>query len=309
MVDVLVRRPVAPSDVDVLRRLADDAGGAAGHPMVGDTVWRDLADPSPDTAIIVAREGETTVGAMHIGPSDSLSTPHATLSFAVAPGAPDAEVVAALTTTALADRRSHGGGHIELWVLGADPSWDDRAHRLGLDLARELRQLRVPLPVPEPEPVTWPSGVTVRHFEPGRDEAAWVAVNNRAFARDPDQGGWVQATLRRREQEEWFDAAGFLLAEDDRGLAGFCWTKVHPAAPPVEPVALGEIYVIGVDPGRQGSGLGRSLMLAGLADLHDRRGAPVGMLFVDATNDAALRLYESIGFSVARVDRAYACEL
>jgi mycothiol synthase len=307
MVDVQVRRPVAPSDVDVLRRVADDAGRAAGHPVVGDTAWRDLAAPSPDTAIIVARDGETAVGVMHVGPGESLTTPHTTLSFAVAPGAPAAEIVAAMTEAALADRRAHGGGHVELWVLGSDPSWDDRAGRLGLDPARELRQLRVPLPVAAP--VTWPPEVTVRPFEPGRDEAAWVAVNNRAFARDPDQGGWVQATLRRREEEDWFDAAGFLLAEDDRGLAGFCWTKLHPAAPPIEPVPLGEIYVIGVDPGRQGSGLGRSLVLAGLADLHDRRRAPVGMLFVDATNDAAVRLYESIGFTVARVDRAYACEL
>jgi mycothiol synthase len=307
MVDVQVRRPVAPPDVDVLRSVADDAGRAARHPVVGDAVWRDVADPSPDTALIVARDGDSTVGVMHVGRSDSLATPHTTLSFAVAPGAPDDEVVAAMTTTAFADRREHGGGRVELWVLGADRSWDDRARRLGLDAARELRQLRVPLPVPEP--VAWPPGVTVRPFEPGRDEAAWVAVNNRAFARDPDQGGWVEATLRRREHEAGFDPAGFLLAEDDHGLAGFCWTKLHPASPPFEPVALGEIHVIGVDPARQGAGLGRRLVLAGLADLHDRRGAPVGMLFVDATNHAALRLYESIGFTVARVDRAYACEL
>jgi mycothiol synthase len=306
MVDVQLRRPVAPSDVDTLRAVADDAARAAGHPVVGDTVWRDLAHPSDETAIIVARDDGAAVGAMHVGPSESTSAPHSTLSFAVEPGLAD-DVVPAMTSTAVDDRRVHGGGHVELWVFGADPASDARARTLGFEPVRELHQLRVPLPITEP--VAWPAGVTIRPFEPGRDDAAWLAVNNRAFVDDPDQGGWVAANLRTREGEDWFDPAGFLLAEDAAGLAGFCWTKLHPAAPPLEPVPLGEIYVIGVDPDRQGAGLGRALVLAGLADLHDRRGAPVGMLFVDAANRAALRLYESIGFTVARRDRAYGRDL
>ena len=124
----------------------------------------------------------------------------------------------------------------------------------------KLWQLRVPLPAEAPR---WPTGVRVRTFEPGRDEAAWLELNNRAFKNDPDQSGWVEETLRRREDEPWFEPVGFLLAVDEQGLAGFCWTRLHPAAPPVEPVPLGEIYVIGVDPDRQGSGLGRALTLGG----------------------------------------------
>jgi mycothiol synthase len=144
----------------------------------------------------------------------------------------------------------------------------------------------------------------VRTFRVGEDEPAWVRVNNRAFAGHPEQGAWTVDMLRAREQEGWFDPKGFVLAFDDDGLAGFCWTKVHPARPPREPDALGEIYVIGADPSRHGRGLGRALTTAGLESLADR-GITVGMLYVDADNEAAVGLYCALGFVTHRTDRAY----
>jgi mycothiol synthase len=89
---------------------------------------------------------------------------------------------------------------------------------------------------------------------------------------------------------------------DTDGLAGFCWTKVHP--PTSTDPELGEIFVVGVDPSRQGSGLGRALVVGGLAWLAER-GVRTGMLFVDAANEEAVGLYASLGFTTARVDRAY----
>jgi mycothiol synthase len=103
--------------------------------------------------------------------------------------------------------------------------------------------------------------------------------------------------------EPWFDPAGFVLAVDADGLAGFCWTKVHPKGPDA-PEALGEIYVIGVDPDFHGMGLGRQLTLAGLAWIADR-GVTTGMLFVDAANTPALHMYDKLGFTPVREDRAY----
>ncbi len=304
MLDVQLRRPVAPDDVEALRTAAALAAQAVGHPVVGDSVWRDLAAPSEVTALVVARAGDGVVGVLHLGHSDSTTSPHEALSVAVVPGESAADVVAALVTVALDDHRRRGGGPLELWVFGADRVWDELAVRLGFTLARELQQLRIPLPIAEAP--RWPPGVSTRAFVPGRDDAAWLAANNRAFDRDPDQGGWTEAALARREREPWFDPSGFLLAMQGDTIAGFCWTKRHPPAPPVEPTALGEIYVIGVDPAYQGQGLGRALVVAGLVDLHDRRDTPVGMLFVDAENQAALALYHALGFSLARVDRAYA---
>ena len=53
--------------------------------------------------------------------------------------------------------------------------------------------------------------------------------------------------------------------------------------------------VIGVDPSAQGLGLGKVLLLQGLAWLHDR-GCPEVLLYVDGTNTGARRLYEHYGF-------------
>jgi mycothiol synthase len=132
----------------------------------------------------------------------------------------------------------------------------------------------------------------------------WLGVNNRAFADDPDQSGWSRDTLQRREQEEWFDPSGFLLAFRRGSLAGFCWTRLHPPSPPRHPAPAGEIYVIGVDPEHRGIGLGRALVVAGLEVAHGM-GAADGLLFVDASNVAAVGLYEALGFTTTRVDRAY----
>ncbi len=67
---------------------------------------------------------------------------------------------------------------------------------------------------------------------------------------------------------------------------------------------MGEIYVIGVDPDFQGRGWGRALTRAGL-DWLARAGLSVGMLYVDAANEAAIALYRSLGFTEDHTDRAY----
>lgn len=191
--------------------------------------------------------------------------------------------------------REEGGGHVHLWVHQPTATHDDIAASVGLHRGRDLLQLRIPLPVDAVVP-----DLDLRPFVPGRDEDAWLTVNNRAFDWHPEQGDWTRTDVEAREAEPWFDPAGFLLHEVDGRLAGFCWTKVHDDHEP----PLGEIYVIAVDPDFHGRGLGRALVLAGLDHL-SRRGLDWGMLYVDAGNEAALKLYEHLGFRLDHVDRAY----
>jgi len=152
-----------------------------------------------------------------------------------------------------------------------------------------------------PDPA-FPAGVLVRTFQRGADEEAWLEVNRRAFAHHPEQGSWTRDDLELREAEDWFDAAGFFIAERDGRVIGFHWTKVHPAEAGGSPI--GEVYVVGVDPGQQGGGLGRALTLAGMAHLQ-RLGLDQVMLYVDESNTPAVKMYTSLGFDRWSTDVMY----
>jgi mycothiol synthase len=302
VIQTRVLHPVAPGDLVAVTRLHDEAEALDGHSSLGEAVWRDLDRPVDERSagVLATDNTERAVGYAHVFRSDNEFPPHWVAGVVVHPDLRAGDVEQALLEQAVAYAEEAGGGLVVLWIFDPDERDDRAAERAGFRHQRDLLQLRVPLPAAETP--AWPPGVEVRLFVPGRDDQAWLEVNNRAFADHPEQGGWDAETLRRRLAEPWFDPKGFLLAIDDDGLAGFCWTKVH--APTSTDVELGEIFVIGVDPSRQGTGLGRALVLGGLASLAER-GVRTGMLFVDAANEGAVRLYASLGFTTSRVDRAY----
>lgn len=195
--------------------------------------------------------------------------------------------------------RSRTGGPIEIWAHGDLPAAQAFSTAIGLRRNRVLRQLRRPTSSLLPD-APWPPGISLRTFEPGRDEAAWLALNARAFAHHPEQGRWTRADLDEREAAPWFDPAGFFLAERDGTLVGFHWTKIHSnERPPV-----GEVYVVGVDPAQGGGGLGRALTVRGLEHLRDA-GLGEVLLYVDEDNPRALTMYENLGFASYAVDVTY----
>jgi mycothiol synthase len=195
-----------------------------------------------------------------------------------------------------------GAGDLRFWAHGDDPGARAFAEKNGFQRVRVLWQRSRPLDTPLTD-APLPPGVTIRHFRPGADEDAWLGVNSRAFAHHPEQGRWTRDDLRLREEEPWFDPAGFLLAVDiEDTLLGFHWTKVHPAAG-ADP-ALGEIYVLGVDPGGHRRGLGAALTVEGLRHLAGE-GLTTAMLYVDESNTAAVALYRRFGFEIYKADVSY----
>jgi mycothiol synthase len=197
---------------------------------------------------------------------------------------------------------------LRLWAHGHHPAAGRLAARLGFTRVRDLWQMRRSLHAELPG-VDVPDGVTLRAFRPGVDDEAWLRVNARAFADHPEQGAMTADDLTRRISEPWFDADGFIVAdqagdtatESEPRMVGFHWTKVHAGG---EHDPIGEVYVVGVDPAAQGLGLGRVLTLAGLWHLRDR-GLDQVMLYVESDNAPAIAVYERLGFRQWDVDVMY----
>ena len=272
-----------------------------GHRPVSDQAWLELVHGGPTwhAAITCRSDGSSA-------PSDQLFAiclvGHGatwTLEVVVDRDRPARHaLVHGILAAARDEIAGAGGGDVRWWLFDAGDDADALAASAGLAPGRALLQMLVELPLAGSSDGRPP--VTTRPFEVGRDERAWLEVNNAAFAWHPEQGIWDLATIELREREDWFDPAGFLLHERDGRLAAFCWTKIHRDVDPVQ----GEIYVIAVHPDFHGSGLGRALTVAGLDHIVSR-GVTTGMLFVDLDNTSAVRLYESLGFRIHRVDRAY----
>lgn len=167
---------------------------------------------------------------------------------------------------------------------------------------RDLYLMAAALPVPgigRP-----PAGVRFAGFDVDRDAQALIEVNNRAFEGHPEQGGWSLQDLARRTSMPWFDPRGLRTGRIDGRLVTFHWTKVHDTPAP-DGGALGEIYVLAVDPAFLGRGLGRAIALDGLDYLARHRHATRAILYVDSANVAAVNLYRRLGFTTERTDRAY----
>jgi len=200
------------------------------------------------------------------------------------------------------------GDKTRIWSHGDLPA--AKAIAASLNLERLWSNLLMSKTLGEIQPVT--SKYPIRTFIPGLDNQAFLALNNNVFANYPDQGGWSEDDLKVRVNESWFDDKGFFVAEDKGELIGFCWTKIHGAHTHSHTggdddhghEALGEIYVLAVNPDYKGQGIGRDLTFTGLNYLK-YQGLSNVMLYVGVENKPAFNLYKSLGFNEFGSDVMY----
>jgi len=303
-----------------VRELISTATEFDGVAPVGEQVLRELGHDRTEHLLVTDAQlgvttdvADTVVGYLNLSNLGDLGSPGSPgegcagmAELVVRPQARRRGIGAAMGRAALA----RTGRRNQFWAHGTLEPARATASALDLVVVRELVQMRRSLR-DIPEPVGAVPGVRIRTYTGAADDAELLRVNNAAFVAHPEQGGWTAADLAERRNEPWFDPEGLFLAFGDTGsdhpdkLLGFHWTKVHPDQP-----ALGEVYVVGVDPSAQGRGLGQALTSIGVAWLARRLADPANpatvLLYVESDNFAALRTYRSLGFTTYSVDTAYA---
>ncbi|MDF1597523.1 MAG: mycothiol synthase [Acidimicrobiia bacterium] len=282
-----------PQDLPGLDELFERCRLRDGHHPLSENKYRTMRGAQSSGEGFVIEESGIPVGYLQLLASKIDGTYE--FELAVDP-ALRGELEEPLLESALARARQLGGDTAMAWVY--TPGGERPLQEFGFEPLRDLHQLRVPLPAAAPQMVL---DIQIRAFE-NSDEDALLSLNNRAFAGHPEAGNWTAEDLHERQAHQWYDPTGIRMAFFGERLVGFCWTKEHPGG-------LGEIYLIAVDPGFRGRGVGRAIALDGLDYLSSAKGSTQGMLYVDAVNESALRLYEGLGFEVHHTDRVFSLSI
>ena len=125
------------------------------------------------------------------------------------------------------------------------------------------------------------------------EEDKLTRIQNSAF-----EGSWgfnpntVEEIKHNLNRKYSSPADVMLTCEGDR-IVGCCWTGATCEEGDDE--KTGRIFMIGVSPDYRSRGIGRRVLLAGLAHLRGK-GLQYVELTVDSENEAACSLYQSIGF-------------
>ena len=296
MIRIELRTDLNERVLNQIRELIEAATRIEGHRPVGEHKYSHLSVGATQWVGVMAYDDDQLIGYAHTRWNPVGATPRMAVEVVVHPDFYGQDVARGLLEETRRVLARAGGGVLFLWVHRVEDPSTTLAARLGFEVQRELAFMSRRLDEPPRDP-TIPAGVQLRTYRPDQDDDEFLRVNNAAFEGHPENGGWDHDDFAQRRKLDWFDPGGLIMAWRGDRCVGFHWTKWHShdsdEVPAHEPV--GEVYVLGVDPAEQGTGMGRVLLLAGLRHLFERQ-CRQSILYVDCANTGAVKLYESEDF-------------
>ena len=293
---------VTPDNRTIVYEFCQSVENAHGHRILSDQLRLDLlVKRSSQPPLVAVASINTSILAVAIASHANEGWIIEVVSHHDHSLSPSREVITLVVNGLLNEFRNRSNTRLTWWARSHDPWVEHIATSLNFVEHRKLHQMRIRLTPDTRDQIRRGSALT-RPFVLNQDEDDWLAINNSAFASHEEQGGWTREQLARRVEAPWLRADDIRLYPTSGAISAYCWTKRHEAD--LHEQELGEIYAIAVDPSASGKGLGRQMVMAGFSHLADA-GIDLGMLYVDAENTAAMKLYESIGMEVHHTDRAY----
>jgi mycothiol synthase len=179
--------------------------------------------------------------------------------------------------------------------------------KFGMREIRRFWQMVCPLDAPIAEP-EFPSGIIIRAYRVRADDVKVHAADNEAFR---DHYGHAEEPLERwlhYVSRPFFRPDLTAVAEDvaTREIAGFCTIVVNTEENQRIGIQRGWIDILGVRRPWRKRGIGTALLVKCLRDLRDF-GLRQASLGCDSENiTGATRIYERVGFAVAKTRAAFA---
>jgi len=143
-------------------------------------------------------------------------------------------------------------------------------------------------------PSALPAGFTLRPLRALSETAVYTALHRAVFNSDSMTEEWRRTVLEHPSYDAELD---LVITAPDGQLAAFCVGWLSTAGP--DGRASGQIEPLGVDSRYRGCGLGRVIADECVRRMYAKRACDV-YVETDSHRDAALGLYETVGFAVQR---------
>jgi len=297
-------RNYQPTDFDKYLRLNIEAENLEprGRHISAQTLAEDLRKPnySPEQDLFLAEIDKNLIGLMNLNPE--LKIGRVILDCWVHPDHRRRGLATKLFECATKRAKELGAKTACVNIPEKDVIAKKVLPRFGFKLVRRFLELRLDIAQARWQSIDQTS-LEYRHLKRGEEDEL-TRLQNRCFA-----GSWgynpntveeiiYRTTLSNCSPED------IILACDGAKPIGYCWSTIKPEENTASGKSEGRIYMLGVDPGYRGKGIGKLILLAGLSCLKNRE-IRIAELTVDSENKAACALYQSAGFEICSITLWY----
>jgi len=289
-------RNYQPADFDKYVRLNIEAeklepsGRRVSPQVIGEHLGRPYYSPEQD--LFIVEIAGNIVGYIDVTPE--LTIGRVILDCWVYPEHRRRGLATKLSSCAIHHAEELGAKVAHINITGDNLAAKSLLSKLGFEYVRQYLELRLDIAEVQHQDIDQ-AALECRYLQRGEEDKL-AQIQNRSFT-----GTWgynpntvetisYSINLGNRSPED------VLLTCDGDKVTGYCWTDVTYEGEAISK-RRGRVFMLGADPDYRGRGVGKRVLLAGLAHLKSK-GLQIAELTVDSENKTACTLYQSLGFEV-----------